>query len=278
MKILIAASELEPFISTGLMAGRIKNISKALSEDLDVEYVIPLYSSIDENQYNLKPTGKGFEIPVAEKIENAEIWEGVHPETNSKVWFISNRYFERDGLYGNDTGDYPDNAERFVFFSRAVLEVAKHVSKPDVIHCNDWQTALVPLYLHEVYKKSGQLNNIRSILSVHDIRFQGRFWLYDLYILNLGWEVFSPEKLEFYNDINFLKGGIVFSDEIAVVNEDYLLDIMKPESGCGMEGLIEKYKEKVFPIGLKDSTILDEGPFEDEFVERIKKLYMQVTE
>ena len=278
MKVLIAASELEPFISTGKMAGRIKNISKAVSESLNVEYVIPLYSAIDENLFNIKPTGKGFEVPVADKVENAEIWAGDHPETGCRIWFVSNRYFERDGLYGNDTGDYPDNAERFVFFSRAVLEVARNISEPDIIHCNDWQTALVPLYLEEVCKKKGQLTNVRSILSIHDIRYQGRFWLYDLYILNLGWEVFSPEKLEFYNDINFLKGGIVYCDTIVTLNEKYTADIMKPESGCGMEGVIKKYREKLFSIGMKDSPVLDDGPFDGEFKGRIIKLYMQAFE
>ena len=277
MKVLIAASELEPFVSTGKMAGRIKNISKAVCDGIDVEYVIPLYSAIDENLFNIKPTGKGFEVPVADKMENAEIWEGVDPEMKCKVWFVSNRYFERDGLYGNDTGDYPDNAERFVFFSRSVLEVAKNISKPDVIHCNDWQTALIPLYLNEVYKKNGQLSDIRSILSIHDIRYQGRFWLYDLYILNLGWEVFSPEKLEFYNDINFLKGGIVCSDRIAVLNEDYMNSILQKDAGCGMEGVINQYREKLFPVGLKDSTVLDDGPFEGEFAARIRELYTKVV-
>lgn len=276
MKVLIAASELEPFVSSGKMAGRIKNISKVACESLELEYIIPLYSAVDEKLFNLTPTGKGFEVPVADKIENAEIWKGVHPDTGCIIWFISNRYFERDGLYGNDTGDYPDNVERFVFLSRAVLEVAKNIVKPDVIHCNDWQTALIPLYLNEVYRKKNYLMNVRTVLSIHDIRFQGRFWQYDLYILNLGWEVFTPEKLEFYNDINFLKGGIVYSDLIAVKNEEYVESILNEDSGCGMEGVIDLHKEKLFPIGFKDSSVVDNGPFEGEFTARIKELYMQV--
>lgn len=278
MKILIAASELEPFISTGKMAGRIRNISKAVGKEVEIEYIIPLYTLVDENKFDIRRTGKGFEIPVAEKVENAEIWEGTHPETGCKVWFVSNRYFERDGLYGNDTGDYPDNAERFVFFSRSVLEVAKHVSKPDIIHCNDWHTALVPLYLNEVYKKEEELKDIRSVFSIHDIRYQGKFWLYDLHILNLGWEVFSPDKLEFYNDINFLKGGIVYSDAILTVNENYSGDILTAELGCGMEGVLEEYRDKLFPIGLKDSTIFDDGPFDGDLSDRLVKFYRQVAE
>lgn len=278
MKVLIAASELEPFVSSGIMAGRVRNISKTVCDNLSVEYVIPLYSAVDENLYNIKPTGKGYEIPVADKVEIAEIWKGNHPETGCTVWFISNRYFERDGLYGNDTGDYPDNAERFVFFSRAVLELAAKISCPDVIHCNDWQTALVPLYMNEVYRKKNMLADVRTVLSIHDIRYQGRFWLYDLHILNLGWEVFSPEKLEFYNDINFLKGGIVYCDMISVINEEYADQITLESAGCGMEGVLKMYRSKVFPIGLEKTLLLDNGPFEGELPARLKNMYMQVTQ
>lgn len=277
MKVLIAVSELSPFASSGELAQRAEDLLCNSSGVVDVECVMPLYSVIDENVYNLKPTGKGFQVPVADKLENAEIWEGIHPVCNVKVWFIASRYFERDGLYGNITGDYPDNSERFVFFSRAVLELANVISKPDIILSNDWQTALIPLYMTEVYQKNGLMKNVKTALFIHDIRFQGRFWLYDLYILNLGWEVFSPEKLEFYNDINFLKGGIVYSDAIIAMNEDYLQKICSQTEGCGLHGIINKYQDKIIPVCEGCSALSKEKMKEGGYSERLKEIYMSVA-
>lgn len=277
MKVLIAASELQPFASSGALAETLSCLISSISGHVDIEYVMPLYSMIDESIYDIKPTGKGFQVPVADKIENAVVWVGRHPESGVKVWFIENRYFQRDGLYGNITGDYPDNSERFVFFSRAVLELANVISRPDIIHCNDWQTALIPLYMREVYQKNGQMKDVKTVLFIHDVRFQGRFWLYDLYILNLGWEVFSPEKLEFYNDINFLKGGIVYSDALFAVNVDYLTRICSDSEGCGLDGILRKYSAKLFPVCESCRTFSCDDWKGEKLGKRMLELYTQVT-
>jgi starch synthase len=274
MKVLVAASELLPYVSSGVLGESVRNILIAPHEGVEVEAVIPFYSEIDENQYNIKKTGMGFEIPVGDKIENAELWKGSHPISGSTVWFVSNKYFERDGLYGNITGDYPDNSERFVFFARSVLEIASKITKSDVVHCNDWQTALIPVYLKEIYHKNKQYENIKTFLSIHDIRFQGRFWLYDLHILNLGWDVFSPDKLEFYNDINFLKGGIVYCDNILTINEDYFKMICSAQNGCGLEGIIEKYKEKVIPVCENGKNLFLENPISSTLGKNMSEIYI----
>lgn len=276
MKVLVAFSELSPFASSGVLAQTAEVLLCGAANVADVECVMPLYSVIDEKIYNLKSTGKSFQIPVADKLEEAEIWEGTHPECNVKVWFVANRYFERDGLYGNHTGDYPDNSERFVFFSRAVLEVANVISKPDIIHCNDWQTALVPLYMSEVYRKNGLMQDVKVALFIHDIRFQGRFWLYDLHILNLGWEIFSPEKLEFYNDISFLKGGIVYGDAIIVMNEEYLEKMCGESEGCGLQGVINKYKEKIIPLCKGNSVVSASNTKEPECSRELAEIYKKI--
>lgn len=277
MKVLFAVSELNPYASSGVLADNTKNFLLCIDSRIEIECVIPFYSTIDEKKFNITSTGKGFQVPVADKFENAEIWQGIHPETGTKMWFIASRYFERDGLYGNLAGDYPDNSERFVFFSRAILELANRISKPDIIHCNDWQTALVPLYLKEVYYKTGLLLDVKSVLSIHDIRFQGRFWLYDLYILNLGWEVYSPEKLEFYNDINFLKGGIVYCDAVLTINSGYLEKICHKEEGCGLEGVLNKYKEKTFPIFETGTNLFEDCCKDPKIKEQIFKLYKKIA-
>ena len=254
MKILSAASELKPFVSTGNMAASVLKMLKSVSKKCEVECIIPFFSTINRKKFDIKPTNVSFDVQVGEKYEKAEIFETVHPESGTKIVLVSNPYFERDGLYGNETGDYPDNSERFIFFSRAVLEYAK-IFRPDVIHCNDWHTALVPVYLREIYGKNEPLTKTKTVFSLHDIRFQGKFWSYDFGILNLGREVFVPEKLEFYGDISFLKGGIVYSDAVTVSSEEYLDQIRTKEGGCGLEGLIECSVDKISVVKRSDKFL-----------------------
>ncbi len=276
MKVLIVASELMPYISSGILGKSVQNMVISPHEDVEVEAVLPFYSFIDEKLYDIKKTDTGFSVPVGEKTENAEIWKGRHPVSGSTVWFVSNKYFERDGLYGNITGDYPDNAERFVFFARAVLELALTIIKPTIVHCNDWQASLIPVYLKEVYEKEKISRGIKTLLSIHDIRYQGRFWLYDLCILNLGWDIFSPEKLEYYNDLNFLKGGIVYSDAILTVNEDYFNDISTAEYGCGLEGVVSQFKNKVFPVCQNGQNLYLEDPVTSSLGKNLSAIYKKI--
>ncbi len=260
MKILFAASELKPFVSSGTMSASVLKMIKSVSKKCEVEAILPFFSTINRKKFDITPTAVSFEVEVGEKREKAEIFEAIHEESGTKVVFVANQYFERDGLYGNETGDYPDNSERFIFFSRAVLEYAK-ISKPDIIHCNDWHTALVPVYLREIYGKNEPLLKVKTVFSLHDIRFQGKFWSYDFGLLNLGREVFVPEKLEFYGDINFLKGGIVYSDALAVSSDEYLEKIQTEEGGCGLAGLISCSLDRISVIKRSD-----------RFVEIYKKL------
>jgi starch synthase len=278
MKVLVASSELLPYVSSGILGESVRNMIVSPHDGIDVEVVVPFYSLIDENKYDIKKTGMGFSVPVGDKFENAEIWKGLHPVSGSTVWFISSKYFERDGLYGNMTGDYPDNSERFVFFARSALELASTITGADMIHCNDWQTSLIPVYLKEVYQKRGELSRMKTVLSIHDIRFQGRFWLYDLHILNLGWDIFSPDKLEFYNDINFLKGGIVYSDSILTVNEEYLETICRGENGCGLEGVIGKYRNKIIPVCENGQNLFLENPVSSTLGKCLSVIYKREFE
>ena len=254
MKILFAASELKPFVSSGTMAASVSKMLRSVSKKCETECIIPFFSTINRKKFDITATGLSFNVQVGEKYETAEIFEAFHEESGVKTILVSSHYFERDGLYGNVTGDYPDNSERFVFFSRAVLEYAK-ISRPDIIHCNDWHTALVPVYLREIYGKEEPLKNTKTVFSLHDIRFQGKFWSYDFGILNLGREVFVPEKLEFYGDINFLKGGIVYSDAVTVSSEEYLDQIRTKEGGCGLEGLIECSLDKISVVKRSDKFV-----------------------
>lgn len=262
-KILFVTSEVSPFAQTGGLAETSFSLPLALFAYHDVDLIMPLYSIIDVEVYNIVETDMRFTIPVSDKEHPVKIWKGTLPDTEIPIYFVSSHYFERDSLYGNVTGDYPDNSERFVFFSRATLEFAAKYNKPDIIHCNDWQSSLVPLYLKEYYQKhKRELFDTKTLLTIHNLGYQGKFWVYDLHILNLGWEIFSPEKIEFYNQINFLKGGIVYADAVTTISRRYAEEIQSPEFGLGLEGVLQKYHQKLFGIsngvdGKKWSPALD---------------------
>ena len=259
-RILFASSEIAPFAKNGDLADVSGTFPKMLEEQYSFYLVMPLYSLINVDKFNIEKTDFEFDIPISERKEKAEVWIGKLPETSITVFFIANHYFERDAIYGTSTGDYPDNSERFVFFSRAVLELAKVVVHPDIIHCNDWQTALIPLYLKEVYQPLGDLKNASTVITIHNIEFQGRFWVYDLHILNLGWEVYSPEKLEFYNDLNYLKGGIVYSDVITSPSKKYGEKMFSTKYGHGLNGVLKQYSDKYHEMG-------------DDIVKEFSKVY-----
>ncbi len=249
MRILIASSEVYPFTPAGALSEAVGGLAKALAaQGCEVSLILPLYAVIDAERFGLERTPHQFLIPISDRDEPAEIWKGTLPGSDIPVYFVANHYFERDALYGTETGDYPDNSERFVFFSRAVTETAENIVRPDIVHCNDWQTALVPVYLKEAYVPYGRLRGVKTVLTIHNIAYQGKFWMYDLHILNLGWSIFSPDKLEFYNHINYLKGGIVYCDAVTTVSRRYADEVRNPESGHGLDGLLRSIGAKLSAI------------------------------
>ena len=148
------------------------------------------------------------------------------------------QYFARPFLYGTADGPYLDNAERFAFFSRAVLALAEQLGAPDVLHCHDWQAALAPVFLRADAARYPTLAAVRTVMTIHNLGYQGLFWHFDWHLLNLDWRYFTPDGLEFYGKINYLKGGIVFADAITTVSPTYAREIQTPELGCGLDGVL----------------------------------------
>jgi starch synthase len=151
----------------------------------------------------------------------------------------ADRYFDRDYLYSTPEADYPDNAERFTFFSRAILEVLK-LDPPQIVHANDWQSALAIAFLKTQPHLYPQLFSAKTVFTVHNLGYQGLFWHWDWHLLNLDWSLFAPRYLEFYGKINFLKGGLVFADAITTVSSTYAGEIKTAEQGFGLEGVFQE--------------------------------------
>lgn len=269
MKIFIVASEAVPFAKTGGLADIVGALPKTLADaGEDVSIIIPLYGKkIDKKKFAIRPLREvEVEVLVGKDLVKGEVFfcelqEGV------KVYFISQpAYFDRDELYQTSKGDYSDNAERFVFFSRAAIETIKALgASPDIVHVHDWQAALVPVYLKSLYKDDSAFAHTRTLLTIHNLGYQGLFPKEDMLLTGLGWEYFTFDKLEFWGKVNFLKGGIAFADAINTVSKKYALEILNPEQGMGLDKAL-MYRRNVLSGILNGIDYNDWNPETDDLI------------
>ncbi|MEI6631435.1 MAG: glycogen synthase GlgA [bacterium] len=254
MKIAICASEVVPFAKTGGLADVAGALPLAL-EDLkqDVVVIMPKYKSIQEPKFKIRKVKEGISYSTIGK--------------DIKVYFIENEaYFNRDSLYGDKNGDYPDNLSRFSYFSRTALDLLKEINfKADIIHVHDWQSCLIPVYLKTLYKDEPFYKKMRTVLTIHNIGYQGLFNKEEFPKLGLDWSLFNMENLEFYGKVNILKGGMVFSDIINTVSEAYSREIQGKEFGYGLEGVLAKRKDDLFGI-LNGLDYFIWNPEDDKFI------------
>ncbi|MDD5347028.1 MAG: glycogen synthase GlgA [Candidatus Omnitrophica bacterium] len=238
MKIVMVASEVVPFAKTGGLADVAGALPLALEKaGQDVIIIMPGYKAAHAI--------KSPEIrPFADGVSYSKIGKNI------PVYFIENKeYFDRDGLYGDKNGDHKDNLERFSYFCRHALELLREIKfKPDIIHCHDWQSALVPVYLKNTLALDPFFTRTRTVFTIHNIGYQGLFAKEALPKTGLDWGVFNMDMLEYYDKINILKGGLVFSDLINTVSDTYSKEIQTKEFGFGMEGILEKRKADLFGI------------------------------
>ncbi len=250
MKVLVVSSEVYPFAKTGGLADVAGSLPLALKKaGVDVRIAMPLYTrKIDRCRFNLSSTGVSIELEMAGKRRVGFIDRTDYEEV--PVYFVDEReFFDRDELYGTPEGDYPDNWLRFAFFARAVIEMLKPLNfVPDIIHLNDWQTALIPVYLKEVYRHDPELSSIKTLITIHNIAYQGQFDSWIIPEIGLPWSVYHMEALEFYGKVNYLKGGIVYSDAINTVSPTYAKEIQTPEYGYGLDGILRKRSADLYGI------------------------------
>lgn len=242
MNILLATTEAVPFAKTGGLG----DVAGALPNELarlgcNVTVVMPAFRHIYGAGRAIEGVEATFDVPVGGKVIRGRVLKSTLPGDLVTVYFIDQpTYFDREHLYGEGGKDYPDNCERFVFFSRAVLELIRVLKlQVDVVHVNDWQTGLIPAYLATEYRESPEHENLASVLTIHNMAYQGRFWHWDMLLTGLDWSHFNWRELEYYGDINLLKAGIVFADAINTVSPRYASEIQTPEQGYGLEGVLQ---------------------------------------
>jgi starch synthase len=248
MKIAMISSEVVPYAKTGGLADVVGTLSAALAHiGHAVTVVMPLYRSVWQSGAPLEEPGIAFPVTVGDRREEISVLRS-RPQPNVAVNFIrAERYFDRPFLYGTPAGDYSDNAERFVFFSRAALELLSR-EPVNVVHCHDWQTALALVFLKTQAERYGALGGAKCVLTVHNLGFQGIFPVSEWPLLNLDRRFFTAQFLEFYGNINFLKGGLVFADKITTVSPSYATEIMDAEQGFGLEGVLRERRDDLVGI------------------------------
>ncbi len=251
MKVALLSSEVAPFSKTGGLADVAGALPKYLQKaGCEIFVITPFYKEVAKKRFDIISTGRTVTVNIRNAIVPAEILSGRLPDSGVPIYFIKqDEYFGRDGLYGTSDGDYPDNCERYVFFARAALEAIKAFGwNVDIVHCNDWQTALVPIYLATTHKNEAAFADIASLLTIHNLAYQGLFWHFDMELIGLDWSWFDYRYLEFYDKINLLKGGIVFSALINTVSKRYAGEIQTSEYGCGLEGVLRERCKDLFGV------------------------------
>jgi starch synthase len=237
MHIAFAASECVPFSKTGGLADVIGALPPALAAlGHQVSVFLPRYKSTKLD--NPKVVIPSITVPFDDRYRFCSVLDGGK-RAGVQFYFIEYpQFFDREGLYGTSLGDYHDNAERFALFSRAVLEATKVLGAPDILHCHDWQTALVPILLKTLYEEDPAFARAPCVFTIHNLGYQGIFPPEILPLLILPWDLFTITRMEFYGKVNFLKGAIEMADFITTVSRRYAQEIQTAEYGFGLEGVL----------------------------------------
>jgi starch synthase len=251
MNVAVIASEAVPFAKTGGLADVVGSLPCALERfGHRPSLILPCYNQAWKAGPALESTGITLRVPVGPKVVEGHVHRTTIPGSNVPVYLVDRpEYFEREQLYQEDGDDYRDNCERFVFFCRAAIETIRLLGlRPDVIHCNDWQTGLIPVYLEEFYRKLPAFSAVGTLFTIHNLAYQGSFWHLDMPLTGLDWRLFNWQQLEFHGRLNFLKAGIVFSDLLSTVSPTYAREIQTPELGCGLDGLLRSRRADLYGI------------------------------
>ncbi len=237
MHIAFAASECVPFSKTGGLADVVGALPRALAAlGHQVSVYLPRYRQTKLT--DPQTVVRSITVPYDDKYRFCSVVT-AGSSAGIKFYFVEYpQYFDRDALYGTPAGDYPDNAERFAMFSRAVLEASKILGVPHVFHCHDWQSALVPVMLRTLYAEDPAFREVATVFTIHNMGYQGLFPPETLPLLMLPWDLLTISKMEFFGQVNFLKGALVLSDYVTTVSKKYSQEIQTTEYGFGLEGVL----------------------------------------
>ena len=250
LRILFVTSEAVPFAKTGGLAdvaGALPKFLQALG--CEIKLVMPYYRMVRKSGVPVEPLDKPLEVTLGDETLQADLYRSQLTR-DVPVYFIGcEEFFDREYLYGTPKGDYFDSAERFIFFSKASLSLARLLDfSPDIVHHHEWQTGLISAYLKTIHRKDPLFSSTAAVFTIHNIAYQGIFRKEKLALTGLPPEVYSPEGIEFWERINFMKAGIVYADIINTVSRKYSEEIQTPEFGYGLEGILKKRSQDLYGI------------------------------
>lgn len=241
MHIVFAASECVPFIKTGGLADVIGSLPKEIAKNgHQVTVYIPFFRQVQSHFPKKKTVIPSITIPFEDYNRFAAVVDGGKADGVQYYFIDCPELFDREGVYATASGEYADNWERFALFSRAVLEATKELGVPDIFHVHDWEAAMLPIYLRTLYYFDPLLRNTGTVLTIHNAGYHGWFPPETTRRLLLPWDIFTMERVEFYNTFNFLKGGIVYSDAVTTVSPRYAEEIQTAEFGNGLQDTLRK--------------------------------------
>jgi len=271
LRVLYVSPEISPFAKSGELADVARALPKSLSGlGVEISLIMPKYRRPEIESLKLELVLPDLFVPLGNEKAKGNVYKTVVGRI--PIYFVDNpKYFCRDMIYGSPKGEYLDNDERFTFFNRAVLEFLLKSRLPlDIIHCNDWPTALIPVFLRTHYAQKNYFKEVATIFSLHNIAFQGKFPPESLALTGLNWDYFTPEQLALNGRFNFLKAGLIFSDVINTVSQTYREELLAADSGKDLEAILSRRKEVVAVIG----NGRDEGSWElaaKEYIHIYKK-------
>ena len=264
MHIAFVASECVPYSKTGGLADVVGALPRALaSAGHEVSVYLPRYRQTKLT--NATTLIRSLTIPFDDHYRFCSILDGG-AHNGVRFYFVEYPYyFDRDSLYGTSAGDFPDNAERFALLSRAALEASKVFGVPQVFHCHDWQTALIPVLLRTQYAEDPMFREVATVFTIHNMGYQGVFSPDTLPLLTLPWDLFTILKMEFFGNVNFLKGALVYADFVTTVSRRYSQEIQTTEFGFGLDGVLRDRSSTV--TGIVNGVDYEEwNPKADKFI------------
>lgn len=249
MHIVFAASECAPWAKTGGLADVVSALPKTLVKmGHKVQVYLPYYRQVAKAVPDLPVVLHSVTVPFPSYNRFVRVLDGGDADGVQMYFVDAPELFDRESFYATPSGDYPDNAERFGTFCRAVIEATKVIGVPDLYHVHDWQTAMLAVMLRSIYYFDPMLRHVPAVLTIHNAGYQGTFPPRTMETLLLPWDMFTFEKLEQYDKVNFLKGGIVYSDAITTVSRTYAEEIQTAEFGNGLEDTLRRRASDLFGI------------------------------
>jgi starch synthase len=249
LRVAFVSAEVAPYAKIGEMADVAYSLPKHLSAlGMDVSLFMPKYRSPEIDSLPMELITSNLPVYLGDRTTKARVFKGE--QGSYDIYFIDNpKYFWRDQIYGTGRGEYLDNDERFIFFNKAVLEfLHKNKIQTDIIHCNNWPTALIPVFLRTHYTKKKHFHNTATVLTLHNIAYQGEYPPDSLMLTGLNLKYFTSRHLSLNRKFNFLKTGIIYADILNTVSSSYRREILTKKHGLGLEEILSSRKDVFFSI------------------------------